>query len=191
MLIAWCRRCRWSVLLAAVLLLSGCRGWWFWTPGDTVENVGYKPMQPIAFNHKLHAGEKQISCEYCHSQARWSASAGIPPVNTCMGCHNIVGLDKDEVKKIHAHWDKKEPIEWTKVHDLPDYVRFTHKRHVAAGLACQDCHGKVEEMGVAEQVAPLQMGWCVSCHAGKLEAHGDGVQPVKKGAPMECFTCHY
>lgn len=143
-----------------------------------MDNVGYHPEQPIAFNHQIHADKRKIPCEYCHSSARRSIVAGIPSVNTCMGCHKFVATDKEPIKMLAAKAEKNEAMEWTKVHDLPDFVRFTHKRHVAAGLACQECHGKVEEMGTASQQAPLQMGWCVSCHE-------------QKGASLQCYTCHY
>lgn len=177
---------RYAGLIASVVLLSwfqvGCRGKHPWTgmytPGDSVENVGYQPDQPINFSHKLHAGDKQIPCQYCHSAARRSIVAGIPPVNTCMGCHQFVKTDSPEIKKIAAKWEANEPIEWTKVHDLPDFVRFTHKRHIAAGLDCKECHGDVASMTTAKQVAPLQMGWCIDCH-------------VNNNAPTSCNTCHY
>lgn len=164
------------------LALAGCKGnhpWTGWyTPGDTVDNVNYHPDQPIAFNHKLHAGDMKIDCQYCHSAARRSAVAGIPPVNTCMGCHKFAMTDKPEVQKIAKAFESNEPIVWNKVHDLPDFVRFTHERHVAKGLDCKECHGDVASMGTAKQVAPLQMGWCIDCH-------------VKNDAPTACFTCHY
>jgi hypothetical protein len=164
--------------LLLVFAVTGCRGWWFWTPGDTVDDVGYHPIQPINFSHKNHAQDRNIPCEYCHSSARRSASAGVPPTNTCMGCHKIVGTDNPEIQYLTEKYEKNEPIEWVKVHDMPDYVHFTHKQHLHANLECQDCHGKVEEMGTAVQVAPLQMGWCVECH-------------VKKEASLQCQACHY
>lgn len=151
-------------------------GWW--TPGDTVDNAGYHPDQPINFSHKLHAGEKKIPCQYCHSAARRSIVAGIPPVNTCIGCHKLVVPDREQIKLIQAKYTDNEPIVWTKVHDLPDFVRFSHKRHVLSDVACETCHGKVAEMDTVEQFAPLQMGWCVDCH-------------ISKGAPTACYTCHY
>lgn len=162
--------------------------WWFWTPGDTVDNVGYKPEQPIPFSHKIHAGDRKIPCEYCHSSARRSFSSGIPSVNTCIGCHKIVAgkteAGKGYVKKVLEHYEKNQPIEWVKVHDLPDFVRFPHKRHIlpkengGAELPCQQCHGPVETMETVEQVAPLQMGWCVGCHK-------------EKKATLDCAACHY
>ncbi len=169
------------VLLVAVGLTTGsteARAWWMWTPGDTVDDVGYKPTQPIPFSHSLHAGKREIPCEYCHSSARRAASAGIPPMNTCMGCHKVVATDKEPIKWLTEKYNKNEPIEWVKVHDLPEYAHFSHKPHVKAGVECQSCHGNVQNMAVVEQVAPLQMGWCIGCHK-------------EKGASINCITCHY
>lgn len=167
-----------GVLLTALVSAPAAQAWWFYTPGDTVDNVGYKPTQPIPFSHKLHAGDRKIPCQYCHSSARRSPVSGIPPMNTCMGCHRVVATDKEPIKFLTEKFQKKEPIQWTKVHDLPDFVRFSHKMHVTgAKLNCQECHGPVETMEVVEQRAPLQMGWCVTCHQ-------------EKGAPTSCNTCH-
>ena len=168
------------VVVALTLLLSdSLHAWWLWTPGDTVDNVGYKPDQPIPFSHQTHSGdEHKIPCEYCHSSARRSIVAGIPSLNTCMGCHRFVATDKDPIKFLAKRFKENKPIKWTKVHDLPDYVRFSHKMHVLANISCQDCHGQVEKMDVAMQVAPLQMGWCIDCHR-------------EKKAKIACMTCHY
>jgi hypothetical protein len=152
--------------------------WWFWTPGDTVDDVGYKPTQPIPFSHKNHAGDRKIPCQYCHSSARRSTVSGVPPVNTCMGCHKVLPTEKPGTKQIHEFFNDNKTIPWVKVHDLPDFVRFSHKIHVNSGLECQQCHGRVEEMEVVEQVAPLQMGWCISCHR-------------EKNAKLDCIACHY
>jgi hypothetical protein len=169
-------------ILSMVMVCAGSKdayAWWMWTPGDTVDNVGYRPTQPIPeFSHKNHAGDRKIPCQYCHSSARRSIVAGIPPLNTCMGCHRLVGTDLEPIKKITKMYQDNQPIPWVKVDDLPDFVRFSHKVHIHANLACQECHGKVEEMSVVEQVAPLQMGWCIGCHR---ERH----------AKTDCITCHY
>ena len=104
------------------------------------------PEQPIAFSHKIHAGDNDIPCQYCHTEARRSPSAGVPSVNKCMGCHNEVATESPLIRQVNEYWENKEPIPWIKVHDLPDFVHFTHKRHVQAGIACQTCHGPVETM---------------------------------------------
>lgn len=200
---------RFSVLLTLLIPTNGF-GWWMWTPGDHVDDStqnmidhGYHPDQPIPFSHKLHAGDRQIPCQFCHSSARRSITAGIPSVNTCMGCHQYVNVDAEPVKLIKEHFDKGEPIRWTKVHDLPDYVRFSHKVHVLAkddngnpllgkdsDEVCMACHGPVKEMTTAEQWAPLQMGWCVECH-NKERVPAQNGRPAVKFAPVTCNTCHY
>lgn len=160
-------------------------GWWMWTPGDTVDDsmqnsivAGYVPDQPLPFSHKLHAGERQIACQFCHSGARRSASAVVPGLDTCMGCHQVVATDREPIKQLKDHWDRKDPIQWIKVHDLPDHVRFSHKPHVAANMSCESCHGDVKNMEKLGQWAPLQMGWCLTCHK-------------ERQAPISCQTCHY
>ena len=134
--------------------------------------------QPIDFPHERHAGaasdgNMEINCLYCHSSARRSAVAGIPPLSKCMGCHKNVATDKPEIKKLTGYWERGEPVPWKKVHDLPDFVYFSHERHVqrfvfAQGQpvqqACGYCHGDVKTMGVAEKKKPITMGWCLSCH---------------------------
>lgn len=166
------------VVAVFVVVPTKAHAWWMYTPGDTVDNVGYKPTQPIPFSHKLHAGDKGVPCQYCHSSARRSISAGIPSLNTCMGCHRLVATERPNIKIVTDHYKKNEPIEWVKVHDLPDFVRFSHKVHVNAKLECQECHGQVQEMDVVEQQAPLQMGWCIGCH-------------TQRHAKMDCIACHY
>ncbi|MBK9422041.1 MAG: c-type cytochrome [Flavobacteriales bacterium] len=148
--------------------------------GDTVAH--YKPSQPIAFDHTLHAGKDNlnINCQYCHSSASNSKSAGIPSANVCMNCHKVVAqgpkTGKEEIAKIYAAtgWDPEKmaytgvekPIIWNKVHNLPDHVFFSHAQHVAVGkIECQKCHGPVDtKMDVVEQWSPLTMSWCLQCH---------------------------
>lgn len=133
--------------------------------------------QPIAYSHRLHAGDLKIQCVYCHSSAPRSASAGMPAVGTCFGCHRLVKVKSEEMQKLDQFWEKKQPIVWNRLHFLEDHVYFSHKRHVRSGLACQGCHGEVEKMQRTSQVAPLTMGWCISCHE-------------QRRAPLECSTCH-
>lgn len=141
---------------------------------------GYKPEQPIKFSHKLHAGDNEIACQYCHSSVEKSRHAGIPSVNICMNCHK--GIQKGpqygekEISKIYAAagfdpksgtYDdsKQNPLKWIKVHTLPDHVYFNHSQHVVVGkVECATCHGNLKEMTVAEQKSPLTMKWCIECH---------------------------
>jgi len=122
------------------------------------------PVQPINFSHKIHAGDNQIPCQYCHIYAERSRVSGVPNVKRCMGCHQIIKTDSPEIQKVASYWDKKEPIPWVKVYNLPDHVYFPHKRHVRAGVDCKNCHGDVASMARIEKVSSLQMGWCLSCH---------------------------
>jgi len=129
----------------------------------------YSPDQPIAFSHKVHAGQNQIDCQYCHFTAQESRHAGIPPMALCMNCHNVVKegstTGTDEIAKIYKSIESGRPIEWVKVHNVPDHVYFSHAQHVVAGkVECQKCHGAVEEMDRVIQVEDLGMGWCVNCH---------------------------
>jgi len=140
---------------------------------------GTQPEQPINFSHRIHAGDNEIPCMYCHIQARRSISAGVPSVNKCMGCHNEIATDRPQIRLLANYWYAKEPIPWVKVHDLPDFVHFTHKRHIAAGIECQTCHGPVEKMDVVSREAPLKMGLCLACHRENQVEHG-----------TDCWTCH-
>ena len=205
----------------------------------------YQPVQPIYYSHKVHAGINQINCLYCHGSAEQSKHAAIPSVNTCMNCHKAIQayekgpkiFDEDgneidgtaEIQKLYEYagfdpnqpnkWDPsmiKKPIEWVKIHNLPDHVYFSHAQHVNAGkVQCQSCHGAINEMGEVKQVADLSMGWCINCHresnvqfnydstkgnkfysiyekfhndlkAGKM----DSIK-VKDIGGLECQKCHY
>jgi hypothetical protein len=136
------------------------------------------PLQPVAFSHKVHAGDYRIPCLYCHTYARWSPVAGVPSMERCMGCHASIESDHPEVGKLKAYWERKEPIPWVRVYALPAFVRFSHKQHVRAGLTCETCHGPVERMVRVRQVPSLGMGWCIECHR-------------QRRASTDCLTCHY
>lgn len=150
--------------------------------------------QPIAYSHMLHAGTLQIDCEYCHSNARRSIHAGVPSTETCMNCHKMIDTTgRPELDKLKGYWERQEEIPWMKVHDLPDFVYFSHKRHVRAGVACQECHGQVQDvMTVAQRVAPLNMGWCLECHKTHPSVNENyGAQAELRRAEMkDCYTCH-
>ncbi len=146
--------------------------------------------QPIEFPHDVHVKVNQINCMYCHTYARRSPVAGIPPTSKCMGCHSVIATDKPRIKKLVEYWEKNQPPPWKKVHDVPDFVHFTHEKHLRRFVfnnpgmdvadvkeVCAFCHGQVAEMTVARKVKPLNMGFCVRCH----EAN-DG--------PHDCWKCH-
>jgi mono/diheme cytochrome c family protein len=170
---------------------------------------GYAPTQPIAFSHKLHAGQYEIDCGYCHTGVYKGKSATIPSANICMNCHNAIKRESPEIKKIYTALENDRPIEWVRVHNLPDLAYFNHSQHTnVAGLACEKCHGDIKEMEVVQQRAPLTMGWCINCHrqtvvehASKnpyydrlLEyhaKHGKSQMTVENIGGLECSKCHY
>ena len=140
--------------------------------------------QPIDFPHDVHAGTLDIPCMYCHYSADRSRSAGIPPVQTCTGCHMPVGdqplfqADSPELQKLAEYARQGLPIPWVRIYDLPEHVQFPHMMHVNAGLECQECHGPVEQMAEIELAQPLRMGWCIDCH-------------TERNARIDCTVCHY
>lgn len=173
---------------SVILILVGSYFAYGWMMQIDV-NKGYKPIQPIHFSHKIHAGDNQIDCQMCHASARTSQTSGIPSLNTCMNCHQSIGevaestgtedyskafYDGEIQKLYHAvGWDpasqsytgETEPVKWVRIHNLPDFAYFNHSQHVeVGGISCQTCHGPVEEMEIMYQDAPLTMGWCVECH---------------------------
>jgi hypothetical protein len=127
-------------------------------------NEGYKPQQPIPFSHALHSGVMKMECLYCHSTAETGPHAGVPSMDLCMGCHSIVRTDSPHIQKLTEYYESGQPIPWVRIHQLPDHAFFNHRWHVAAGIACQTCHGPVEHMNVVQQWSKLEMGACMECH---------------------------
>ena len=127
-------------------------------------NVGYAPEQPIPFSHALHAGELEMDCRYCHNTVEKGAMAAIPPTSTCMNCHQSIRTDSPLLKPLFESAETGKPVEWVRVHDLPEYAYFNHSAHLSAGVSCVSCHGRVDQMDVVRQEEPLSMGWCLECH---------------------------
>jgi mono/diheme cytochrome c family protein/Na+-transporting methylmalonyl-CoA/oxaloacetate decarboxylase gamma subunit len=182
---------------------------------------GYQPTQPIAFSHELHAGQYEIDCQYCHTGVMISKSANIPSANICMNCHsaikNVGGKEgvSPQIEKIYEaidfdvetgeYGDNLKPIEWIRVHNLPDLAYFNHSQHVNVGeIECQTCHGPIEEMAVVKQWSTLTMGWCINCHRETevnakgnayyddlVKAHDGGDLKVVDIGGLECAKCHY
>ncbi len=180
---------------------------------------GYQPKQPIAFSHALHAGQYEVQCQYCHTGVMKGKSANIPSANICMNCHQQIKTESPEIQKIYAAIDfdpdtqtygnNKKPIEWVRIHNLPDLAYFNHAQHVnVGGIECQTCHGPIEEMEVVYQYSKLTMGWCINCHRETqvnaegneyydklLELHeaANQTEPlrVESIGGLECSKCHY
>ncbi len=201
---------------ALVTLAAGMASW----RRPDIEQ-GYSPEQPINYSHRLHAGELQINCQFCHSASEHSQHAGIPASDVCMKCHKIVTSSfevfQQEIKQ--ADQEKRKPkqivspelrklydslgldetlqpkagatpksLPWVRIHDLPDYVCFDHRAHVAAGVTCQRCHGPVESMQRVRQAESLSMGWCVNCHR---DATHQGINGQSVNASTNCTVCHH
>ncbi len=143
----------------------------------TPPGVAPEDVQPVPFSHKIHAGSNRIGCLMCHAYAEHAPTAGIPSMGRCAGCHKFIDKNKPDVQTVMTAFRAGKPLLWSRIYRLQDFVFFTHERHVAAGLACQTCHGAVETMPVLTQASPLTMGWCVDCHR-------------QKNAPTDCLTCH-
>ena len=135
------------------------------------------PAQPIAFSHRLHATDKEISCLVCHPGVVSTARAGVPPLETCMLCHSRVIVHHPEIEKLRAHYEQGDPVEWVRVNAVPDFVYFVHEVHVRRGFDCGRCHGEVSRMDRVAPVYDLKMGFCVQCHRDT-------------GASHDCLTCH-
>jgi cytochrome c2 len=217
-----------AVIIIIILCCLTTSGWYalkgIGVYADEETKMVYHPEQPINFSHKIHAGDNAINCQYCHSGVERSKTAGIPTVNVCMNCHK--GITKGpttgtaEIAKIYAAagWDPEKgvynkpqiPIKWIKVHNLQDFVFFSHQQHVKVGKQeCATCHGDVKTMGTVQQVKPLTMAWCIECHK-KTEVPGMKDNPYYeslhkklaekyKGQPItvdkmggiDCVRCHY
>jgi hypothetical protein len=131
-----------------------------WVTGAHIQ----PPAQPVPFSHKHHNGELGIDCRYCHTSVEESAFANIPPTKTCMNCHSQIWTNAPILEPVRASYRENRPLEWTRVHDLPDFVYFNHSIHVAKGVGCATCHGQVDRMPLMYQENSLQMRWCLDCH---------------------------
>lgn len=162
---------RWSNKVLPIVLFFGigplstaaAAGVWYYATNKHIE-VGYTPVQPVAFSHKLHAGDLGMDCRYCHSTVEQAAFAQIPPTQTCMNCHSQVKKDSAKLLPVRESHATDTPIPWVRVHNLPDYAFFDHSAHLAAGVGCSSCHGRIDQMPVVGQVEPLSMSWCLDCH---------------------------
>jgi Formate-dependent nitrite reductase, periplasmic cytochrome c552 subunit len=198
------------IALTTGIVLAGVT--YYATPKYT--RVGYAPEQPVPFSHALHAGQLGLDCRYCHSNVETSGHANIPTAQTCMNCHSIIKTDSPLLAPVRESYASGNPVPWVNVHEVPDYVYFNHSVHVARGVSCVECHGKINEMEVVKHDQPLSMSWCLDCHRnpeavlrdpklvtnldwkhpggaegqaadGKKFVHDWNVQP-----PQSCSGCH-
>jgi len=197
-----------GALFGGVFLIFGI--WYYFSPEYT--DVGYQPEQPVPYSHRLHAGQLGIDCRYCHSAVEIADHSNIPPTQTCMNCHKQIRTESLKLLPVRESWATGDPVPWVKVHKLPDYAHFSHKVHVANGVGCETCHGRIDEMETVRQVEPLSMGWCLECHrqpelylrpnteittmgyvqpANFVERNMERVRTEHIEPPTNCSTCHY
>jgi hypothetical protein len=162
---------RYIFLSTLVLGAAAVFGVYYWaSPYNT--DVGYMPKQPIAYSHKLHAGEMQMDCRYCHAYVERGPHAGVPPTQTCMNCHAQVKKDAPSLEPLRQSWTTGIPVPWKRIHKVPDFAYFDHSAHMGFGtgenraaIGCETCHGRIDTMEVVKQVQPLSMSWCLECHS--------------------------
>lgn len=186
--------------------------WMYFSPWNT--DVGYAPLQPVPYSHKLHAGLLGMDCRYCHQEVERGPHAAIPTNQTCMNCHSVIKLDSDVLEPVREGFKTGKPVKWVKVHLLPDYAYFNHAAHLHAGVGCVSCHGRIDQMEIVRQVKPLSMGWCLECHRNPAEhvrpievwptdmtyldrpleeriANGEArIAAQKLNPPTHCSACH-
>ena len=159
---------------------------WFTQPDRFAR--GYAPEQPIPFSHQLHAGTLKMTCVYCHSGAAKSRAAGVPSVETCMGCHKVTKTDVPAIHELTRIYNTGEALSWKRIHTLPDHVFFDHRPHVNAGVACQTCHGEVQTMKVITREMGMRMSNCLACHRDPRAALPRGSKIIR--AAEHCAACH-
>lgn len=177
--------------------------WYYVTPKNF--QVGYAPTQPVPYSHRLHVGQMGMDCRYCHANVEVAGKAMIPPTQTCMGCHAMVKTDSARLAPVRKSWEDGKPIEWVHIHKLPDHAYFDHSAHLAAGVGCVTCHGRIDQMDVVRAEAPLSMGWCLECHRDPTPnlrpkdqitnmqwkpEDSPGFTPPVVNPPQHCSGCH-
>jgi len=207
----WTNEAPRRILIGLIIILNTLvfGVWYFFSPEFT--HVGYAPEQPVPFSHQVHAGQLGLDCQYCHNQASESQYANIPATQTCMNCHNQILTDSEDLEPVFESWETGNPIEWVRVHMLPDFAYFNHAAHVNIGVGCESCHGRVDRMEVVFQAESMSMSWCLDCHRepekhirpvdevttmgyqvdNQLDVGRDLVARQNISAPTYCQACHY
>lgn len=153
-----------KVLIGLVLVIVAVTGGFMYWATPKYTNVGYQPIQPVAYDHYLHVEQLGLDCRYCHFGVDKSANAGVPTANTCMNCHSAILTDSPALAPVRHSYESGEPIRWVRIHKLPDYVYFNHAAHVNRGISCVSCHGEINHMGEVYQAESLSMTFCLDCH---------------------------
>lgn len=178
----------------------------FFQTSQWATRIGFAPEQPVPFSHAHHVSGLGLDCRYCHTAFDESGSAGMPNTETCMNCHAQLYTTADLLEPVRESWETGDPVEWRRVHDLPDFTYFNHAAHTNARISCTRCHGGVERMPLVQKAAPLSMKWCLDCHrhpeTGGLDApEGPAVVPTLETGKLDtaaldhelltnCSACH-
>jgi len=207
----WANKMQTYAAIASVLIAAFVVGFFWYYGSPKYTDVGYRPKQPVAYSHKLHAGDLGLDCRYCHSTVELSPHANVPPTQTCMNCHKLILPESQKLLPVRESWATQMPIKWVRIHKIPDYAYFNHSAHLNAGVGCITCHGNVAEMVEVRQVQPLSMGWCLDCHRNpgpSLRPHEEltnmkWAPPADQAAfservireknikpPVDCSGCH-
>jgi len=209
----WSNQAPKKVIIALGLVLTAITAMVTYYATPAYLNVGYQPIQPVAFDHALHVTQLGIDCRYCHNGVDQSAHSGVPTTNTCMNCHSAILTDSPALAPIRQSYESGEPVNWVRIHRVPDYVYFNHSAHVNRGISCVECHGQINEMSVVYQAKPLSMSFCLECHRepekfirpidkvydlawqpedreASLEAGRQFVHDWKVNPPVSCSGCH-
>jgi len=171
-----------ATIFGAVFILAGisvAAGLFVRSPYIT--QVDVVRDQPVPFSHDHHTAGLGIACRYCHTTVATSSFAGMPTTETCMGCHSLIWRNSPLLEPVRASWRNGAPLVWTRVYDLPDYVYFNHSIHVAKGISCENCHGRVDRMPLMRKVVSLHMEWCLDCHRHPENAVGSLADVFKFG----------
>ena len=184
--------------------------WYYLSPEYT--DVGYAPEQPVPYSHRLHVGQLGMDCRYCHNWVEVSDHSNIPATQTGINCHGQIRTESLALLPVRESWATGQPVQWVKVHHLPDYAQFSHAVHVTRGVGCETCHGRIDQMEVVQQVEPLSMGWCLECHrqpelylrppeevttmgyvqpATFVERNLERIRTEGIRPPTNCSACHY
>lgn len=200
---------RLCLLAVPIGLLAGASAWAVTYRTAYYTDVGEPPKQPVPFSHEHHVGGLGIDCRYCHTSVERSAFAGMPSTATCMRCHSQIWAQSPMLAPVRESFRTGHPLRWTRVHDLPDFVYFNHAIHVAGGIGCVTCHGRVDRMPLMAKVHTLHMRWCLDCHRDPSRFKRPGVSPFEMDAEsvplsaaaarepnllnrnlMDCTACH-
>jgi hypothetical protein len=208
----WANRAPLYVLAGLTVLLVGGATAFIYVISPYSTQVGYAPHQPVPYSHKLHAGDLGMDCRYCHVGVFAGPAAVVPPTETCMNCHAVIRKDSEKLRPVRESYATGGPVEWIRIHRVPDFAYFNHSVHVNAGVGCETCHGRIDQMEVVAQAKPLNMAWCLDCHrapekylrpvdqvttmgyvppGGDQLAHGLALKEAGGIAPTQnCSGCH-